>query len=58
MCDWADEIIAFANSIGGMLIVGAGNDGSDIGMSRTQIANLDKLLKEISSDKIKLLGRI
>ncbi len=56
--DWADEIAAFANATGGVMLAGVGDDGSVIGMSRTQIVNLDNLLVEVSTDSIKPPVRI
>ena len=51
--DWANEIAAFANASGGVVLAGVADDGSVIGMSRAQIANLDSLLVEVSTDTIK-----
>ena len=56
--DWADEIAAFANAAGGVVLAGAADDGSVTGMSRAQIANLDSLLVEASADTIKPPVRI
>ena len=56
--DWADEIAAFANAVGGVVLAGVADDGAIIGMSRTQIANLDSLLVEVSTDTIKPPVRI
>ena len=56
--DWADEIAAFANAAGGVVLAGVADDGSVIGMSRAQIANLDSLLVEVSTDTIKPPVRI
>ena len=50
--DWADEIAAFANAAGGVVLAGVADDGNVIGMSRAQIANLDSLLVEVSTDTI------
>ena len=55
---WVDEIAAFANTTGGVLLASVGDDGSVIGMSRTQISNLDTLLVEICTDTIKPPVRI
>ena len=55
---WADEIAAFANAAGGVVLAGVGDDGNVIGMSRAQIANLDSLLVEVSTDTIKPPARI
>ena len=56
--DWADEIAAFANAAGGVVLAGVSDDGHVIGMSRAQIANLDSLLVEVSTDTIKPPVRI
>ncbi len=56
--DWADEIAAFANANGGVLLCGVTDDGDVQGMSREQIVELDSLLVEISSDSIRPAVRI
>ena len=56
--DWADEIAAFANAAGGVVLAGVDDDGNIIGLSRAQIANLDSLLVEVSTDTIKPPVRI
>ena len=56
--DWADEIAAFANAAGGVVLAGVADDGTAIGMSRAQIANLNSLLVEVSTDTIKPPVRI
>ncbi len=56
--DWADEIAAFANAAGGVVLAGVKDDGEIIGMSRAQIASLDSFLVEISTDTIKPPVRI
>ena len=56
--DWADEIIAFANAAGGVLLAGVSDDGNVVGMSRAQIVSLDALLVEVSTDTIKPPVRI
>ena len=56
--DWADEIAAFANAAGGVVLAGVADDGTVIGMSRAQIANLDSLLVDVSTDTIKPPVRI
>ena len=56
--DWADEIAAFANADGGVLLCGV-TDGGDVqDLSREQIVELDKLLVEVSTDTIKPPVRI
>ncbi len=56
--DWADEIAAFANAAGGVVLAGVADDGNVIGMSRAQIVNLDSLIVEVSTDAIKPPVRI
>ena len=56
--DWADEIAAFANATGGVVLAGVSDDGLVIGMSRAQIVNLDSFLVEVSTDTIKPPVRI
>ena len=55
---WADEIAAFANAAGGVVLTGVADDGNVIGMSFAQIKNLDSLLVEVSTDSIKPPVRI
>ena len=51
--DLADELAAFANTDGGVLLCGV-TDKSDVqGMSRDQMDALEQLLTEICTDKIK-----
>ena len=50
--DLADEIAAFANANGGTLLCGVTDDGEIQGMSRPQMAALDHLLVEVSTDGI------
>ena len=56
--DWADEIAAFANANGGVLLCGVTDEGEVPGMSRDQIVELDSFLVEISSDSIRPAVRI
>ena len=56
--DWADAIAAFANAAGGVVLAGVSDDGDIIGLSRSQIASLDSLLVEVSTDTIKPPVRI
>ena len=51
--DWADEIAAFANTDGGVVLCGVADDGTPQGMSREQVDALDSLLVEICTDSIK-----
>ena len=55
---WADEIAAFANAAGGVVLASVTDTGEVIGMSRAQIANLDAHLVEVSTDTIKPPVRI
>ena len=54
----ADELGAFANSDGGVLLCGVSDDGQIQGMSREQMAALDRLLVEICTDTIEPALRI
>ena len=56
--DWADTIAAFANAAGGVVVAGVSDDGDVIGLTRVQIASLDTLLVEVSTDTIKPPVRI
>ena len=56
--DWADEIAAFANANGGVLLCGVTDKGKVQDMSREQLVELDSLLVEVSSDTIKPAVRI
>ncbi|MCY4653450.1 MAG: putative DNA binding domain-containing protein [Dehalococcoidia bacterium] len=54
----ADEIAAFANADGGVLLCGVTDAGEVQGMSREQIVELDSLLVEVSTDSIRPSVRI
>ena len=56
--DLADEIAAFANAGGGVLLCGVTDDGHVQDMTREQIAGLDSLLVELSTDSIRPAVRI
>ena len=56
--DLADEIAAFANARGGVVLCGVTDEGELQGMTREQIVELDSLLVEVSSDSIKPAVRI
>ena len=56
--DLADEIAAFANSEGGVLLCGVTDQGDVQGLSRDQIVALDAILVEISTDSVKPAVRI
>ena len=50
--DWADEITAFANADGGLLLCGVSDAGEVQGMSRAQMDELERLIFEVCSDSI------
>ena len=56
--DLADEMGAFANASGGVLLCGVADDGRIQGMSRDQMAALDRLLVEVCTDPIEPSLRI
>ena len=56
--DLADEIAAFANANGGVLLCGVTDEGEIQGLSREQVVELDTVLVEVSSDAIKPAVRI
>ena len=56
--DLADEMGAFANASGGVLLCGVADDGRIQGMSRDQMAALDRLLVEVCTDAIEPSLRI
>ncbi len=56
--DLADEIGAFANAGGGVLLCGVADDGQIQGMSRGQMAALDRLLVEVCTDAVEPPMRI
>ena len=49
---WADEIVAFANSTGGTLLLGVDDDGNLQGLSRTQLDETERVLLEVCRDLI------
>ena len=51
--DWADEIAAFANAKGGVLVCGVSDDGDVQGMSREQMDALERLIAEVCTDSIR-----
>ena len=51
--DLADEIAAFANTEGGVLLCGVTDASDVVGMSRDQMDELERLLVEICTDTIK-----
>ena len=56
--DLADEIAAFANASGGVLLCSVTDEGEVQSMSREQIVALDSFLVEVSSDSIRPAVRI
>jgi len=50
--DLADELGAFANADGGIVLCGVGDDGTIQGISREQMVALDRLLVEVSTDAL------
>ena len=56
--DLADELGAFANAAGGILLCGVSDDGRVQGMSREQMEEIERMLVEISTDSIKPVLRI
>ena len=56
--DLADEMAAFANVNGGVLLCGVTDDGQIQGMSPEQIAAVDTLLVEVSTDAVEPALRI
>ena len=56
--DLADEIVAFANAEGGVLLLSVTDSGEVLDMSREQIASLRDLLTELSTDSIEPSVRI
>ncbi|MCY4661168.1 MAG: putative DNA binding domain-containing protein [Acidobacteria bacterium] len=51
--DLADELAAFANARGGVLVCGVTDDGEVQGMSRAQMDALDRILSDACADSIK-----
>ena len=50
---WANEIGAFANSEGGVLLLGVTDKGVVTGMSREQLDMVEQAVREISVDSVK-----
>ena len=55
---WADEIAAFANARGGVLLLGITDAGDVPGMSRVQMDGLERVVREICADSIRPTIRI
>ncbi|MCY4309279.1 MAG: putative DNA binding domain-containing protein [Rhodobacteraceae bacterium] len=51
--DFADEMTAFANADGGVILCGVTDQGKIQGMDLNELASLDKLLVEVAKDTIK-----
>ena len=51
--DWADEISAFANTHGGVILCGVTDEGEVQGMSRTQMDELERLISEVCTDSVR-----
>ena len=51
--DWADEIAAFANADGGVVLCGVTDSGDVPGMTRKQMDEMGRLLVEVCTDAIK-----
>ena len=56
--DFADEMIAFANGNGGLLLCGATDDGHLQGLSRQQVVALSMMLAEVGTDTIEPALRV
>ena len=50
--DWANEIVAFANTDGGVILCGVNDDGKILGFSREKAKALEGLLAEVCRDRI------
>ena len=50
---WADEIAAFANARGGVLLIGVTDDGAVQGVSRRQLDGVERLVGEACRDSAK-----
>ncbi len=49
---WADEIVAFANAGGGVLLLGVTDEGTVPGMSRAQMDAVERIVGEICRESI------
>jgi len=49
----AQEMIAFSNTLGGMLIIGASDDGTISGLTRSDMSRLNNLVSNTASQQIK-----
>lgn len=48
----ADEIAAFANAKGGVILIGVDDDSEIVGLDRTELNNIEKAVVEICQDSI------
>ena len=51
--DWADEISAFANANGGVILCGVTDAGDVQGMARRQMDALESLISEVCTDSVR-----
>ena len=51
--DWADEISAFSNTHGGVILCGVTDEGDVQGMSRRQMDELERLISEVCTDSVR-----
>ena len=51
--DWADEISAFANTQGGVILCGVTDKGDVQGMTRGQMDELERLISEVCTDSVR-----
>ncbi len=56
--DWADEVAAFANASGGVLLLGVTDAGNVPGMSRECLDAVERLVGEIARGSIKPAIRV
>lgn len=49
----AAEMVAFANSEGGLIIIGIGNDGQIIGLSRSAVERINQLISNAASQHVR-----
>ena len=49
---WADEIVAFANSDGGVLLLGVTDVGDVTGMSRAQLDLVEREVRQVCNDSV------
>lgn len=49
----AEEIIAFSNTLGGIIVIGVNDDGSIFGLSDDDIRRLNKMISNTASDNVR-----